>query len=142
VLKSKRAYDRPRPRDGKWIQFDRLWRRELRQEKVRTSERVEDLSPSTELRRWFAHHPDEKEEFKKRYLRELEAKSELLDRLKREARARAATLLFSGANAGPNNATLLRAARPGNLEKRRQRSSDRQRDRYPSRSRLGRSPAV
>jgi uncharacterized protein YeaO (DUF488 family) len=142
VVRTKRVYDPPISSNGKRIRVDRLWPRGLRKKAVEMNEQLEDLSPSTQLRQWFAQHPDKKEEFKQRYLRELEAKTDLFDHLKREARARTVSLLFSADDLKPDAAIAPNIARLAYVERRRPRSSDRERPRRLGHHRLGRFPAA
>jgi uncharacterized protein YeaO (DUF488 family) len=42
---------------------------------------MKDVAPSNKLKKWFAHVPDKWDEFKTRYLKELEDKKELISHL-------------------------------------------------------------
>lgn len=70
----KRAYEPPAPGDGVRILVDRLWPRGLRKEDARFDQWRKDLSPSTELRQFYAHRPERFVEFTKRYRTELRRK--------------------------------------------------------------------
>lgn len=108
MLKIKRAYDPPSPEDGKRILIDRLWPRGLKKEEARLDEWLKDLAPSTELRKWFGHDPAKWGEFKKRYRKELTGKTELIKRIKSEARKDTVTLVFSAKDAEHSNAAFLK----------------------------------
>jgi len=71
MLKLKRAYDPPSPTDGQRILVERLWPRGLTKAKAAIDQWMKEISPSPELRKWFAHDPQKWPEFRKRYLREL-----------------------------------------------------------------------
>src|SRR5262249_17195265 len=107
----KRVYEESTDSDGTRVLVDRLWPRGLAKDKLRVAAWLRDLAPSNELRKWFHARPQERAEFRKRYLGELKAPSaakafeqlhELLDTSSR------VTLLFASKNAEYNNATVLR----------------------------------
>ena len=108
MIQIKRVYDPPGPEDGKRILVDRLWPRGIKIEKLKMDEWLKEIAPSDKLRKWFSHDPKKYEEFKKRYAGELEEKSEILKRIKNEAKKGKVTILFSAKDAEHNNATVLK----------------------------------
>ena len=60
------------------------------------------------FRKWFGHDPAKWDEFRKRYARELEQRSEALEELLEKARAGRVTLIFSAKDTQHNNAVALR----------------------------------
>jgi len=52
---------------------DRLWPRGISKERLVFDQWAKGLAPSTELRRWYGHEPNRFDEFRRRYLTELEA---------------------------------------------------------------------
>jgi uncharacterized protein YeaO (DUF488 family) len=86
----RRVYDEPTPTDGTRVLVDRVWPRGLTREAVHLDEWVKDVAPSTELRRWYGHEPERFDEFRHRYLAELD------DPHRRAALARLRELLESG----------------------------------------------
>ena len=56
------------------ILVDRLWPRGLTKEKASVDLCLKEIAPSTELRKWFGHHPAKWEEFQTRDLAELPEK--------------------------------------------------------------------
>lgn len=108
MIKIKRVYDPVDPEDGKRILIDRLWPRGLKKEDLKMDEWLKEIAPSDQLRKWFSHDPKKYEEFKKRYAKELEDKSEILARIKAEAKKGTVTILFSAKDTEHNNATVLR----------------------------------
>ena len=108
MVKIKRIYDPASPEDGKRIYVDRLWPRGMRKEEVKIDEWLKEISPSDTLRKWFGHDPSKYEEFKKRYVKELEKHSESLERIRKEAKKATVTLLFSAKDVEHNNATVLK----------------------------------
>jgi len=71
VIRVKRVYEEASPSDGIRVLVDRLWPRGLKKEEVRMDAWLRDLAPSNELRKWFHSHPEDEQEFRKRYVREL-----------------------------------------------------------------------
>jgi uncharacterized protein YeaO (DUF488 family) len=68
----KRVYEPFDEADGCRILIDRLWPRGISKEEARLSYWLKDVSPSSELRKWFGHIPERFEEFQSRYLNELQ----------------------------------------------------------------------
>ena len=68
---------------------------------------LKEAGPSTELRRWFDHDPDRWEEFKRRYLVELQ-QGDALNTLIDLVRRRRITLLFGSREERFNNAMALK----------------------------------
>ena len=62
-IKVKRVYDPPATTDGRRILVDRLWPRGLSKEKAGIDFWAREISPSTELRRWYGHDPEKWPEF-------------------------------------------------------------------------------
>jgi len=56
-IRIKRAYEEAAHEDGERILVDRLWPRGLKKEEARVSEWIKNVAPSTELRKWFDHKP-------------------------------------------------------------------------------------
>ncbi len=94
MIRIKRVYDPPETKDGKRILIDRLWPRGIKKEELRYDEWLKEIAPSNELRKWFSHDPKKYGEFKKRYAKELEDKSEILKKIKAESRKRTVTICF------------------------------------------------
>jgi uncharacterized protein YeaO (DUF488 family) len=108
MIKIKRIYEPVSPDDGKRIYIDRLWPRGMKKEDVKIDEWVKEISPSDALRKWFGHDPSKYEEFKRRYIKELEEHSEILERIKKEGKKETVTLLFSAKDVEHNNAKALK----------------------------------
>ena len=86
---------------------DRLWPRGLSVERAEVSKWLKEAGPSTELRKWFDHDPDRWEEFKRRYLAELE-RGESLTTLVDLVKRKRVTLLFGSREERFNNAMALK----------------------------------
>jgi len=108
MLKIKRIYDPASPGDGRRILVDRLWPRGIRKEDAAIDEWLKELAPSAELRKWVAHDPAKWSEFQKRYRKELQDRSDVVDRLRKEAGKRTVTLLYSARDEKHNNAVVLK----------------------------------
>jgi uncharacterized protein YeaO (DUF488 family) len=104
----KRAYDPPAKSDGRRILVDRVWPRGIARDDLQIDAWLKDLAPSTGLRKWFGHDPARWDEFRKRYARELEQRSEAFEELVEKARAGHVTLVFSARDTEHNNAVALR----------------------------------
>ena len=77
-VRLKRAYESPDASDGYRVLIDRLWPRGVSREEASLDDWAQDLAPSAELRRWFAHDPKRFGEFRRRYTAELEGQEEKL----------------------------------------------------------------
>jgi uncharacterized protein YeaO (DUF488 family) len=104
----KRVYDPPSPGDGLRVLVDRLWPRGLSKSAARIDLWARELSPSNELRQWYAHDVKKWPGFKRRYFAELKTRREAVDALRRETRKRKITLLFGSKEPRLNNAFALK----------------------------------
>ena len=57
----KRAYEEPAESDGTRFLVEHLWPRGISKERAHIDLWLKDVAPSTELRTWFHHDPEEKE---------------------------------------------------------------------------------
>lgn len=104
----KRIYENADPSDGKRILVDRLWSRGISKENAHLDLWLKEVAPSTELRKWFhTATPDHWEEFKRRYLNELETNS-AVEELQYIAVKHTVTLLYSAKDVEHNHAIILR----------------------------------
>jgi uncharacterized protein YeaO (DUF488 family) len=71
-IRVRRAYDEPEPDDGARVLVDRIWPRGVSKQAAHLQEWAKDVAPSDELRRWYGHDPAKFEEFRRRYLAELD----------------------------------------------------------------------
>ncbi|MBA2297090.1 MAG: DUF488 family protein [Actinobacteria bacterium] len=106
-LRLKRAYEPAGPSDGYRVLIDRLWPRGVSRERAKLDEWERELSPSTELRRWFGHEPSRFEEFRRRYIEELRGQRSRLTELRRRARNGTLTLVYSAGDTEHNDAVVL-----------------------------------
>jgi uncharacterized protein YeaO (DUF488 family) len=110
MIKIKRIYEPATSDDGFRILVDRLWPRGLSKEKAKIDLWLKVIAPSDDLRKRFCHDPKKWEEFKSKYLKELEGKKELINRIKQiEKEKEIVTLLYSAKDEEHNNAVVLSA---------------------------------
>ena len=107
-VRLKRAYASPSAEDGTRVLVDRLWPRGVKKADAAIHHWVKDLSPSTELRKWFGHDPARWEEFHQRFARELRRHPGDLDRLRDLARNGTVTLVYGARDELHNDAVVLR----------------------------------
>lgn len=108
MIKIKRIYEAPSKDDGFRVLVDRLWPRGVSKEKAKINLWLKDIAPSDNLRKWFGHKEERWKEFKKRYLKELEYKKELVEQLKTMDKKGIATLLYAAKDEARNNAVVLK----------------------------------
>lgn len=104
----KRVYEKPEREDGLRILVDRLWPRGLTKEKAQVDIWLKDIAPSTELRKWFGHQPAKWNEFRERYLRELENNEKQTSILKEQVKNGTVTLVYAAKDENHNEAVVLK----------------------------------
>ena len=108
MIKLKRAYEKSARDDGERILVERLWPRGLTKLQAKVDLWLKDVAPSTELRKWFGHDPDRWGEFRRRYLKELKSKGDLIKLLKRKAKVGTITLIYAARDEEHNGALVLK----------------------------------
>jgi uncharacterized protein YeaO (DUF488 family) len=108
IIKTKRIYDIPSTRDGFRILVDRLWSRGITKERAALDYWYKDIAPSPDLRKWFAHKPENFTEFSKMYTEELKSKCEMVKEIKELAAQKPVTLLYAAKDPKINHAVVLR----------------------------------
>ena len=108
TMRLKRVYEAPASEDGCRVLVDRLWPRGLSKEAAALDLWAPDVAPSTPLRKWFNHDPSRWEEFTRRYSLELDQQEQAVARLRKMAKERTLTLLFSASDQEWNNAVALK----------------------------------
>lgn len=108
-IRLKRVYEPPASDDGVRILVDRLWPRGVSKTAAALDERLKDIAPSPELRRWFGHDPARWDEFRCRYAEEVQQNAILLETLRARARQGRITLVYSAHDEVHNHAVELRA---------------------------------
>ena len=106
-IKIKRVYEKFEKEDGYRILVDRLWPRGLTKEKAIVDLWLKEIAPSAELRKWFGHEPAKWNDFKKKYLLELQENKEPVSLLKEKMKDRFVTLLYGAKDQKHNEALAL-----------------------------------
>ncbi len=107
----KRVYETASRSDGARVLVDRLWPRGLTKARAAVDEWLRDLAPSDELRRWYHARPEQWQNFRKKYLKELshpEAEDALRRLYQLAHKRKRLTLLFASKNETSNNAVVLK----------------------------------
>jgi uncharacterized protein YeaO (DUF488 family) len=109
MINIKRSYLPPEEGDGLRILVDRIWPRGVSKKDLKLDSWMKEIAPSSALGKWFAHDPERWDEFRNKYLGELEDKKELVDKLKiMEKFNETLTLIYSAKDEEHNNAVVLR----------------------------------
>jgi uncharacterized protein YeaO (DUF488 family) len=106
----KRAYDEPEAADDFRVLVDRLWPRGKQKSDLHLDTWAKNISPSTELRKWFGHEPERWLEFCKRYKVELatsESKEAIAEVVKAAGQHVTMTLIYGAKDTEHNEAVVL-----------------------------------
>jgi uncharacterized protein YeaO (DUF488 family) len=111
TVRVRRVYERRSADDGTRILVDRLWPRGLSKVTADLDEWCKDIAPSAELRKWYSHDPGRFDEFRRRYLVELDdpERATALARLRDLLTAGDLTLLTATARPEISQASVLAA---------------------------------
>lgn len=119
MIQLERAYDASSSTDETRFLVERLWPRGVKKTSLHIQDWLKDVAPSTELRKWFSHDPAKWDEFRRRYIAELEANPEAWERLVEAARGGVVTLIYSSHDTEHNNAVALEEFLKPHLPKKR-----------------------
>jgi uncharacterized protein YeaO (DUF488 family) len=110
MIAIKRAYEPPSRADGVRILVDRVWPRGVKKENAHLRKWMRDLGPSSQLRKFFGHDPARWDEFRKRYLAEIERPetAPMLAELTDLAREGTLTLVYGAKDEQHNQAVVLK----------------------------------
>ena len=106
-VRLKRVYEPAGPMDGHRVLIDRLWPRGVSRDRAKLDVWERELAPSQELRQWFGHRPERFDEFRRRYIAELDGRRPLLTSLRRRAREGTLTLVYAAHDTEHNDAVVL-----------------------------------
>ena len=106
-VRLKRVYESAGPMDGHRVLIDRLWPRGISRDRAKLDEWERELAPSKELREWFGHEPERFDEFRRRYIEELNSQRPRLKSLRRRAREGTLTLVYAALDTEHNDAVVL-----------------------------------
>jgi len=108
IIRIKRIYEAPSGDDGFRVLVDRLWPRGMSKEKARVDLWLKEIAPSNDLRSWFCHESMKWDAFREKYEGELEAKPELVWKVRQaEKEHGTVTLLYSAKDEEHNQAVAL-----------------------------------
>jgi uncharacterized protein YeaO (DUF488 family) len=107
-IRLKRAYEAVAHDDGTRILIDRLWPRGVKKQDAAIKHWPKELSPSTELRKWFGHDPRRWQEFRRRYAEELSHHPQQMEELRALASHGPVTLVYAAHDELHNDAVVLR----------------------------------
>jgi uncharacterized protein YeaO (DUF488 family) len=109
-IRLKRAYDVVEPADGERYLVERLWPRGVTKERLALTAWLKDVAPSTELRTWYGHQPERREEFVRRYEAELASPDlqPVLEDLRHRGETGTITLVFSTKETELSGAVVLK----------------------------------
>jgi uncharacterized protein YeaO (DUF488 family) len=107
MIKLKRVYENPSPKDGLRVLVERLWPRGLTKERAAVDLWLKDVAPSPELRKWFGHDPARWEQFQERYRQELREKNDAVQLLKQKGKEGTVTLVYAARDEDHNGALAL-----------------------------------
>ena len=111
MINIKRIYEEATTDDGVRILVDRLWPRGISRDKAKLNSWNKEISPSPDLRKWVNHDAAKYEEFKDRYIAELNnnpesaAFKEMINKKQEEGPV---TLLYAAKDQEHNNAVVLK----------------------------------
>ncbi len=109
-IEPKRVYDDQGQTKGYRVLVDRMWPRGVAKAKLPLDEWLRDLAPTRELIAWFHRDRSRWADFRRKYLRELDAHGDDLDRLRAIAAKKPLILLYSAKDESHNQAVILREA--------------------------------
>ncbi len=96
---------------GYLILVDRLWPRGVKKESIEPFYWAKEITPSTEIRKWFDHKPERFDEFKKKYLEELDNNPEgpkFIEKIKDILKKQDVTLLYGAKDKKYNHVVILK----------------------------------
>jgi uncharacterized protein YeaO (DUF488 family) len=108
MITIKRVYDDVDSQDGARYLVERLWPRGVRKDDLPLDAWLKDVSPSPALREWYGHDAAKWDEFRARYLSELEANPDAWKPLLEAARRGDVTLLYSARDTDHNSTLVLK----------------------------------
>jgi len=108
TIRLKRAYEARNDDDGTRILVERLWPRGVSKAEAAIDVWAKELSPSPELRKWYAHDPARWEEFRRLYQAELDTKGDEILDLRRRLKEGPVTFVFAAKDPEHSSALILK----------------------------------
>lgn len=108
-IATKRIYQAVSKQDGTRILLDRIWPRGIKKADAQIDLWPKDLTPSTELRKWF-HEDTERHwpEFQQRYRQELQQHLDAVEEIRQLAQKGSITLLTAAENEQHNHLQVFK----------------------------------
>lgn len=110
MIRIKRAYEKSDIEDHYRVLVDRLWPRGIKKEDLPIDAWYKELTPSTELRKWFNHEPNRFEEFAHHYKDELSHNEEamrIMKELSDRSKTETITFIFAAKSYTLNHVLVL-----------------------------------
>jgi uncharacterized protein YeaO (DUF488 family) len=104
----KRVQEKALKKDGMRILVDRLWPRGMTEEDAQVNMWCKELAPSSRLRKWYAQDPAKWQEFKARYMAELEEQGVLIIFMLMTLPSHTVTLVSAGAEKEMDDLVVLK----------------------------------
>ena len=108
MIRLRRVYEPASGDDGFRVLVERLWPRGVRKEDAAIDRWCKDIAPSPELRLWFSHDPEKWDNFRRRYVKELDSKSDIIRALAKKSANDTVTFVYSARDTEHNSALLLK----------------------------------
>ena len=108
MIRLKRVYEEPGTEDGFRILVERLWPRGLTKDRAAVDLWLNELAPSSALRKWYGHDPAKWTQFCERYWAELKQKNELVNVLRQKSEDGTVTLVYAARDEHQNSAVALK----------------------------------
>jgi uncharacterized protein YeaO (DUF488 family) len=108
TIRLKRVYEPPAEEDGYRVLVERLWPRGISKDRAEVDLWLKGVSPSPELRKWYAHDPAKWEEFQDRYRAELEQNPELEKLRRLIGEKKTVTFVYAARDEERNSALVLK----------------------------------
>lgn len=108
MIKLKRAYEEPAKSDGERILVERLWPRGVTKEQAKIDLWLKEVSPSFELRKWYAHDVTKWTEFRRRYKTELKQNRQTVKVLRQKSKKGTVTFIYAAKDEEHNSAIVLK----------------------------------
>lgn len=107
----KRVYEEAAEKDGYRILVDRLWPRGVKKEDLPHDLWAKEITPSSEIRKEFNHEEEKFDEFKQKYLYEINENDEMapfLETISEKLETQNVTLLYAAKDEENNHVVILK----------------------------------
>lgn len=109
TIKLKRVYENPDSEDGFRVLVDRLWPRGVKKENLKYDLWAKDITPSSDLRKWFHEDPDNRwNDFVVMYQKELSESDAIKVFINEIENYYIVTLLYASHESVHNHAIILK----------------------------------